>query len=162
MNIAIMVGSFNPMTLGHVDIIERSAKICSKLVVGIYIHPKKPSSIPKDLRLKMAKLSLKHLENVSVLLFEGLAVDFAKKHSGNIFIRGVRDSNDYLYECDLAEINKAISGIETLFLNTSPSYKHYRSTWVRDIAKNNPLMLKTFVSKEALPLYLEFLSSTEQ
>ena len=162
MNIAIMVGSFNPTTLGHVDIIERSSKICSKLVVGIYFHPQKPSNLPKDLRLKMAKLALKHLENVSVFLFEGLAVDFAKKHSGDIFIRGVRDSNDYLYECDLAEMNKAISGIETLFLNTSPSYKYYRSTWVRDIAKNSPKKLKTFIPKKALSLYLEYLSSTEQ
>lgn len=158
MKTAIIVGSFNPVTLGHLNIISRASKLFPKLVIGIYETPSKTHTIPASLRLEMLQNSLKDLPNTSAYLFNSLAVDFAKEHDGDVFIRGVRDAGDFAYEADLAQTNYQISEIETLYLHSDPKLKHYRSSWVRDIASKSPEKLSSFIPKRALSMYLDFLN----
>ncbi len=158
MSIAIYPGSFNPITFGHLDLIERGAKLFSRVVVGVCKEIKKSTILPAELRMEMMKASLSHLNNVSVLLFDGLASDFAKEQKGTCFLRGARDVGDFAYEEDLAKANFTLSHIETLFLSASPLYKHHRSSWIRDIARSKPEYLNKFIPKKALDLYLAFLA----
>ncbi len=160
MSTAVCLGSFNPITLGHLDIINRGAKLFSSVIVGICKDIKKDTIIPEQLRLEMTQASLAYLDNVTVLLFDGLACDFALKNKADVFLRGIRDAGDFAYEDDLANMNFSLCQIETLFLNASSQYKHHRSSWIREIAKERPQHLSHFIPKEALSLYLPYLATS--
>ncbi len=132
---AVYAGSFDPLTLGHLDIIERGARIFDRLTVGIGINPdKKPLFEPEE-RLRLAREVLKPLENVSVACFTGLAVDFVRQCGAAVMLRGVRTLTDMEAEFSMSLANRTLAPeIETVFLMASEDYSHVSSTLIKQIA----------------------------
>ena len=138
MSKAIYPGSFDPITNGHIDIIERSAKIFDKVIVGVLVNYTKDPLFSPSERVEMIKGVVGHLPNVEVLEFGGLLVDFAHEQNCNILVRGLRVITDFEYELQLAQTNKIISpDIETVFLSSSLKYSYLSSSIVKEIAIYN-------------------------
>ena len=120
---AVYTGSFDPMTLGHLDVIERAAKLFDRLIVAVGTAQGKSSLFTVSERLGMMKEVVKGLKNVEVQSFDGLAVEYAKSENAEAMIRGLRSATDYAYEVQMALMNRALEpGVETLFLPTSPEF----------------------------------------
>lgn len=135
MKISIYPGSFDPITFGHIDIIERAAKISDKLIVSVLTNNEKQSLFSISERVEMIKESVDHIPNVEVKSFDGLLVDFAKKKGADTIIRGLREMTDFEYELKMAQTNRALyDKIETVFLITSPEYAYLSSSSVREVA----------------------------
>jgi len=135
MKIAIYPGSFDPVTNGHVDIIERAAKLADKLVVAVIRNPEKKPRFPLEQRVGMLADSLKKHKNVVVESFDGLLVDFARKNKANIIVRGLRAVSDFDYEFQMALTNRKMAPeIETLFFMTDYKYSYLSSSFVKQIA----------------------------
>ena len=132
---AIYPGSFDPITLGHIDLIERASKIFDKIHVVVAINPNKSFLFSSEERLFLVKKSLSHLENVYFHFHEGLIVNFLESKKINIIIRGLRVISDFEYELQMAHFNHKLSkNIETIFLMTSSKYSFINSTMVKQIA----------------------------
>ena len=139
---AIYAGSFDPVTVGHIDIIKRSILIVDDLVLAIGVNPGKKTLFSEEERIEMLKkvvsreLPSKRVEDVEVISFQGLLVNLAKSMNAKILIRGIRSVSDFEYEINLANVNKTIyPGIETIFLPTSPDMAVVSSSAVKEIAK---------------------------
>ena len=133
---AVYVGSFDPLTLGHQDIMQRGAKLFDRLTVGIGINPDKQPLLSSDERLEMAQAVLKDLHNVDVQCFEGLAVNFVKDCGAAVMLRGIRTLTDIDAEFTMTLANRALEpGIETVFLMASEGYTHISSTLIKQIAQ---------------------------
>jgi len=135
---AIYAGSFDPITLGHVDIINRSLSLCDHLVVAVGENSSKKSTLSVLDRLNLIDKSLDFLnhKNISIESFKGLLVDYAKKNGAAILIRGIRSVSDFEYEINLANINGTLApSIETIFLPTDPQLAMISSSMVKEIAK---------------------------
>lgn len=138
MKISIYPGSFDPITNGHIDIIERASKISDKLIVSVLNNVEKKSLFTVDERVQMIKESTKHFQNVEVDSFDGLLVDYAKSKNANIIIRGLRAVTDFEYELQLAQTNRELyNKVETLFLLTSIQYSYLSSSIVKQVAAEN-------------------------
>ena len=132
---AIYPGSFDPLTLGHMDIIERSAKIVDELVVGVLNNSAKNSLFSLEERVSMIKEMTEHLPNVMVASFDGLLVDYMKEIDATIIIRGLRAVTDFEYELQMSQTNHKLEPqVETMFLTTSLEYSYLSSTIVREVA----------------------------
>lgn len=132
---AIYPGSFDPITMGHMDIIKRSAAIVDELIIGVLVNKTKSPLFSIEERVEMIEASVKGLSNVKVKAFDGMTVDFAKNHGAKIMIRGLRAVTDYENEMQLAQTNRCIAmDIETLFLITSLEYAFLSSTIVKELA----------------------------
>ena len=132
---AIYPGSFDPVTLGHMDIIKRSCKIVDELIVGVLNNNAKTPLFSVEERVKMLKEATKELENVQVVEFEGLLVDFAKEMDAKVVIRGLRAITDFEYELQMTQTNHKLEpDVETLFLTTSIEYSFLSSTTVKEVA----------------------------
>lgn len=132
---AIYPGSFDPVTFGHLDIIDRASRIFDHLVVSVFVHSGKKHMFSVEDRVAMLKTALKGRKNISVESFEGLLVDYAKKKKTGIIIRGLRAISDLDYEFQIAAVNRTLSpGIETVFLMPRQRYTYLSSSVVRDIA----------------------------
>lgn len=132
---AIYPGSFDPLTLGHIDIIERSAKIVDELVVGVLNNSAKNSLFSLEERVSMIKEMTAHLPNVTVASFDGLLVDYMKEIDATIIIRGLRAVTDFEYELQIAQTNHVENPeVETIFLTTSLQYSYLSSTIVKEFA----------------------------
>ena len=135
MKVAIYPGSFDPVTLGHLDIIERSSRIVDELVVGVLNNSAKNSLFSLEERVSMIKEMTAHLPNVKVGSFEGLLVDYMKEINATIIIRGLRAVTDFEYELQIAQANGVQSDdIETVFLTTNLKYSYLSSTIVKEFA----------------------------
>lgn len=135
---AIYPGSFDPMTFGHLDIIERSAKMVDALFVSVLRNSAKNPLFSTDERVSMIVEQTKHLDNVFVTSFDGLLVDYAKKMDANIIIRGLRAVTDFEYELQIAQMNRIVNAdIDTIFLTTSLEYAYLSSTIVKEVASYN-------------------------
>jgi len=135
MKIAVYPGSFDPITNGHLDIIERAIDIFDELIVAVAINPNKSTLFPAEERLEMIKEATKNLEKVKVQSFSGLLIDFMKRNSANIIIRGMRAISDFEHESQLALMNKKLAPeIETLFMVTCSKYSYLNSSIVKEIA----------------------------
>ena len=133
---AVYVGSFDPLTLGHVDIVQRGAAIFDRLTVGIGINPDKNPLFTPEERLSIAKDVLSPLKNVNVLCFEGLTVEFIRHCGGRVLLRGVRTLTDIESEFTMTLANRALDPeIDTLFLMASERYTHVSSTLIKQIAQ---------------------------
>lgn len=132
---AIYPGSFDPVTLGHLDIIIRSSKIVDELIVGVlHNHVKKPL-FSLDERVRMLEDVTKNLSNVKVVFFQGLLVEFARNQQANMLIRGLRAVTDFEYELQLSQTNhKLAPELETMFLTTHLEYSYLSSTIVKEVA----------------------------
>ena len=129
-------GTFDPPSLGHVDIIERAAGLCDQLVVAVARNYEKVEELFSiDERVAMLKEVSKGLSNVEVTTFVGLAADFAEKHGIDCFVRGLRAHSDVEYEFRMALANRKLSGRETLFLMSGQQYGHISSSLIREIGR---------------------------
>jgi pantetheine-phosphate adenylyltransferase len=135
--IAIYPGTFDPITNGHIDVIERSALMYDKVILVIAINSKKQSLFSHEERLEMANDALKHIKNVEITFHNGLIVDFAIKAKASCIIRGVRAVTDFEYEFQLALMNRKISDISTVFLMPHEKYTYLNSSIIRELAKYN-------------------------
>ena len=134
-NVAIYPGTFDPVTKGHSDLVERAARLFDKVIVAVAVSTSKKTVFSLDERLSLARRVLQDHANVEVCAFEGLLVDFARKQQANIIIRGLRAVSDFEYEFQLAGMNRKLApDIETLFLTPSEQYTYISSSLVREIA----------------------------
>jgi pantetheine-phosphate adenylyltransferase len=132
---AIYPGSFDPVTFGHIDIIERAARISDELIVGVLQNKAKTPLFSVEERVRMLKEVTKHLANVKIVSFEGLLVQFAKQMEAKVIIRGLRAITDFEYELQMAQTNhKLAPDVETLFLTTNLQYSYLSSTIVKEVA----------------------------
>lgn len=132
---AVYPGSFDPVTLGHLDMIKRSCNVVDELVVGVLNNNAKIPLFSVEERVKMLKEVTKDLTNVKIVPFNGLLVDFARQHNASVTIRGLRAITDFEYELQMSQINhKLDAGLETIFLTTSIEYSYVSSTIVKEIA----------------------------
>ena len=135
MKIGIYPGSFDPVTLGHLDVIKRSSKIVDKLVIGVLKNIAKTSLFTNDERVEMIEDVVKDIKNVSVEAFDGLTVTFAREKQATVIIRGLRAVSDFEYELQVAQINhKLAPDIDTIFLTTSVEYSYLSSSIVKEVA----------------------------
>lgn len=135
MKIGIYPGSFDPVTFGHLDIIERGAKIFDKLIVGVLTNNAKTPLFSSEERVRMINNLTKHLDNVEAKAFDGLTVDFAHAEGATVIVRGLRAVTDFEYELQLAQTNKVIApDIDTIFLTTNLKYSYLSSSTVKEIA----------------------------
>lgn len=152
-NHAVYVGSFDPLTLGHVDIIRRGAAIFDRLTVGIGINPDKRPLFSPDERLSLASQVLKPLMNVEIRCFEGLTVEFIRQCGARLLLRGVRTLSDIESEFTMTLANRALDPeIDTVFLMASEKYTHISSSLIKQIAQlgqgSSPGKLREFVPVE--------------
>ena len=132
---AIYPGSFDPVTYGHIDIIERAARISDELIVGVLQNKTKSPLFSVEERVIMLREVTKDLKNVKIVPFEGLLVDFAKQMDAKVIVRGLRAITDFEYELQMSQTNRKLnSDIETLFLTTSLDYSYLSSTTVKEVA----------------------------
>ena len=136
MRIGIYPGSFDPITLGHLDIIERAAKLVDNLIIGVLNKSVKTPLFSAQERVEMMKIVTAHIPNVTVEAFDGLLVDFAKEKQAGIIVRGLRAVTDFEYELQMAQTNSKISdSVDTIFLATNVKYAYLSSSIVREIGK---------------------------
>jgi len=156
MKVAIYPGTFDPLTHGHLDLIERASKLFSKLIVVVGENTAKKPLFDVKERVYMIEQSIKHLKNVSVDSNSELTVEYAKKHNVNILVRGVRAFADFEYEMQMALMNRKLDeNIETVFLMPKNEYSYLNSSLIKGIAdfdadiKNfvPPIVIKMFKKK---------------
>ncbi len=132
---ALIIGSFDPPTIGHLNIIERTAKIFSHVDVVIGMNTAKKYMFSEKERTLMVKNMVSPIKNITVHVFSGLTVDICKELSTNVLIRGVRNSQDFYSEYDMSIVNKMLcNSCETLFIPSEPQYATYSSSFVKEIA----------------------------
>ena len=133
--IAIYPGTFNPITNGHTDLVQRAAGLFDKIIVAVGTNTQKGNNLPTDQRVELAKEVLAGLENVEVTSFEGLLTDFVSQRGANIILRGLRTVADFEYEFQLVGMNRVLDpSIETVFLAPAEHLSYISSTLVREIA----------------------------
>ena len=136
MRVAIYPGSFDPITNGHLDIIQRGCKIFDKVIVAVLINIDKKGLFTIEERVELIKKSTAHLENVEVVSFNGLLVDLAKQYNARVILKGLRAVSDFEYEFQMALMNSQLdSEVETLFMTTSAVNSFLSSSSVKQVAK---------------------------
>ena len=131
---ALYPGSFDPITNGHVDVIQRVSKLFDEVIVAVLSNHSKEDFIPLEDKLKLVKETVCNIKNVSVESFAGLTVDYAKKRKADVIIRGLRAPSDFEYELEMSQINYFLSnGLETLFIMTNPKYSFIRSSRIKEL-----------------------------
>ncbi len=135
MRIGIYPGSFDPVTLGHLDIIMRASKLVDHLIIGVLTNYKKTPLFTAEERIKFLEIITKDIPNVSIEASSGLLVDFAEEKNASIIVRGLRAITDFEYELQLAQTNHKLNpNVDTVFLTTSVEYAYLSSSTIREIA----------------------------
>lgn len=146
--IALYPGTFDPMTNGHLDIIQRGATLCTRVIVAVAKGTHKHPQLDWTARFNLCRDVVAPIENVQVVQFDGLTVALAKQHGANCILRGLRHAGDFEYEAELAGMNAVLSpGMETLFLLAAPSHRSLSASVVRDIAAKGG-DIRAFVPKQ--------------
>jgi pantetheine-phosphate adenylyltransferase len=135
--IAVFPGSFDPITKGHQDVVLRALPLFDEIVIGIGINSTKASLFSLGQRLKFIQHAFANHPSVKVHSYQGLTVDFCKEQQARYILRGLRSAADLEYENPIAQLNRSMSGIETVFILTSPAYAAISSTIIREIIRNN-------------------------
>ncbi|MDD5622374.1 MAG: pantetheine-phosphate adenylyltransferase [Actinomycetota bacterium] len=134
--IALCPGTYDPLTEGHKDVIERCSKIFSKVVVAISKDTRKKPFYTPEKRVDFVKRALINLGNIEVIVFEGLLVDLAKKVKATVIVKGLRAISDFEYEFQMAQINKKLNPeVETMFMVTNPRFAYLSSSAVKEVAR---------------------------
>lgn len=135
MKIAVYPGTFNPITNGHTDLVERAARLFDHLIVAVGSNRQKSTSLPTDRRVALAREVLAHLDNVEVVAFDRLLTDFVRERGARVILRGLRTVADFEYEFQLVGMNRAMDpDIETIFMAPEEHLSYISSTLVREIA----------------------------
>lgn len=127
-------GSFDPVTNGHVDVIERAAELFDEIVVGVLVNVSKKGLFGLDERMEMLRTACSHLPTVTVESFHGLLVDYAREREIDAVVKGLRAVTDFDYELQMAQMNHRLTGLETLFIATNPEYSYLSSSLVKEVA----------------------------
>lgn len=136
MRICVYPGSFDPITNGHLDIIERASRLFDKLIVGVLVNTSKSPLFTVEERMRFIKDSCTYLDNVEVDSFEGLLIDFMKHKNATTIIKGLRAVSDFEYEFQMALMNRKLNPrIETIFMMTNSEYSYLSSSLVKEVAK---------------------------
>jgi pantetheine-phosphate adenylyltransferase len=128
-------GSFDPVTNGHLDIINRAAGLYDEVVVAIFVNQSKYSLFSVEERRELLTEVTSDYPNVSVDTFEGLVVDYCRVHDIPVIVKGLRAVSDFDYELQMAQMNRGLAGVDTLFMPTNPEYSFLASSLVKEIAK---------------------------
>ena len=132
---AIYPGSFDPVTNGHLDIIERAALMFDRLTVAILVNSQKKGLFTLEERAELIRESIKNISNVDVVCFSGLLADYCRENNKEIIIRGLRAISDYEYEIQMAQMNKKLNPkVDTVFLMTNPKYSYISSSLIKEVA----------------------------
>ena len=135
--ICLFPGTFDPVTMGHVDIIERAVSLFDKLVIGVGINASKQPMFTVEQRTNWIKEIFKNDPRIEVAGYEGLTIDYCRKTDAKFILRGIRYISDFEYEKAIADMNRMLApGIETIFLTCAPLYSTISSTLVRDVIRN--------------------------
>ena len=137
MKTAIFPGSFDPITLGHQDIIEKSLNLFDNVIIGVGQNSQKKYMFSAEQRKNFVEKTFQSIDNIEVKIYEGLTVDFCKKNNANYIIRGLRNVSDFEFEKTIALTNRRLSGIETVFFLTSAKNSYISSGIVRELIINN-------------------------
>lgn len=136
MKVAVYPGSFDPITIGHLDVIERGANIFDELIIVVLVNVDKKGLFDISERVELIKKATCHLNNVKIESFNGLLVDFMDKNKASVILKGLRTNTDFEYELQMALVNKKLAPkIETLFLMSSSEYSHISSSVVKQVGK---------------------------
>lgn len=136
MKVGIYPGSFDPITLGHLDIISRSSKVVDKLIIGVLYNSAKNALFSTEERVEMIKQVTSHIPNVEVESFSGLLVDYAKMKKATVIVRGLRAITDFEYELQIAQANhKANPEVDTIFFTTNVEYSYVSSSIAKEFAR---------------------------
>ena len=133
---AVFPGSFDPITLGHLDIIERSIPLFDKIIIGVGTNSEKKYMFSLKKRMDFIEETFSHSHNISVIEYEGLTIEFCKKIQADFIIRGLRNPADFEFEKAIAHTNRKLSGIETVFMLTAAKTSFISSSIVREIISN--------------------------
>ena len=131
---AVCPGSFDPVTLGHLDIVERASKIYDEVVVAVLINKKKSSLFTVEERMELLTQVTEEYGNVRVDSFHGLLVDYCREQQVPVIVKGLRAISDFDYELQMAQMNLSLAGVETLFMTTNPLYSFLSSSLVKEVA----------------------------
>ncbi len=136
MTVAVYPGSFDPVHLGHVDLIERAARVFEKVVVAVARNSEKVSLFPVAQRMEMLQQATAHLRNVEVDAYDGLTVAFARSRKARVLVKGLRAVVDFEYELKQASMNQRLAPeLDTVFFMTAPTYYFLSSTLIREVAR---------------------------
>lgn len=127
-------GSFDPVTNGHLDVIERASSLFDEVIVAVLVNVSKKGLFSLDERIEMLRDACADLPGVRVESFHGLLVDFAREHDVTAVVKGLRAVTDFDYELQMAQMNNRLSGLETLFVATNPEYSYLSSSLVKEVA----------------------------
>ena len=131
---AVCPGSFDPVTLGHVDIFERAAAQFDEVIVAVLINPKKSGMFDIDERIAMIDEATAHLPNLRAESGQGLVVDFVRERGMPAIVKGLRTGTDFEYELHMAQMNKHVAGVDTFFVATTPAYSFVSSSLAKEVA----------------------------
>jgi pantetheine-phosphate adenylyltransferase len=131
---AVCPGTFDPVTNGHVDIIERAARLLDRLVVAVLENPAKSPLFDVGERVEMLAEATADLHGVEVDSFSGLLVEYADRVGANVIVKGLRAVTDFEYEIQMAQMNQRLGGVETFFMTTDPMWSYLSSSLVREVA----------------------------
>lgn len=134
MTIAVYPGTFDPMTLGHLDIVRRASTLFQTVLVAVAASEKKRPIFTLDERIALARNTCRSMENVQVVGFSGLLADFCREQGAAVIVRSARSAADYEYEVPMSLMNRRLGGVETVFLTPTPNVQHISGTLVREIA----------------------------
>ena len=134
---AVFPGSFDPITIGHLDIVERAIKVFDEIIIAVGDNTNKKYMFPKEKRVEFVKQTFNNYDNIKIESYDGLTVDFCKKNNIEFMIRGLRNPADFEFEKSIALTNREMTDIETIFFLTSPENSFISSSIVRDLIRNN-------------------------
>jgi pantetheine-phosphate adenylyltransferase len=138
MNTVVYPGTFDPITHGHTDMVQRAARLFDRIIVAVAANPKKNPLLSLEKRVELTRQVLAHVPNVEVVGFSNLLADFATEHQANVILRGLRAVSDFEYEFQLADMNRKLApAIESLFLTPANHLSFVSSTLIREIAALN-------------------------
>lgn len=159
---AIYPGSFDPVTLGHMDIIERASKVVDELIVAVLNNSSKSPLFSVEDRVKMLKEVTSHIQNVRIDSFSGLLVDYAKENQATIIVRGLRAITDFEYELQMAQTNRIMnSDVDTIFFTTNIAYSYLSSSTVKEIAAYGGDISKFVTTDIAEKIFKQFKKDTK-
>lgn len=135
MSAAVCPGSYDPFTLGHRFVVERTASRFARVIVAVVVNPNKQGMFTVDERIELIRRDCADLPNVEVRSWTGLLVDLVRQEKADTIVKGLRGETDFAYEAPMAQMNRELSDAETLFMLTDPRYAHVSSSLVKEVAK---------------------------